>query len=228
MKYQHIKQWYLLGVLSACELTIHMWFILFLVDPGVAGHWTAAPQTVLPKPFRKGCLGYAKSDALKLRCEIKLSQSTGNQFTRWKNTRGRCLEYFIFIFWEDTVVTFLVSGLLTPKLKQWICIGWKINVLMLLSNLKLEKWIWRIKLYITTGKTLSTGRSKYMLLWGSNHKRGLFQAPDGSCQRPSWASLSQQSKKPTEGLSSSLWRVGVAGNGDAWVLDCGGGAAGGV
>lgn len=72
----------------------------FLVDRGVAGHWTAAPQTVLPKPFSKGCLGYAKSDALKLRCEIKLSQSTGNQFTRWKNTRGRCLRgvlYFYFL-----------------------------------------------------------------------------------------------------------------------------------
>lgn len=41
-----------------------------------------------------------QSDALKLRCEIKLSQSTGNQFTRWKNTRGRCLRgvlYFYFL-----------------------------------------------------------------------------------------------------------------------------------
>lgn len=89
----------------------------FLVDPSVYGHWRAAPQMVLPKLFRKGCLGYAKFDTLKLWCELKLPQSIGNQFTTWKNKMGGCLRGILYIFLEGTVVTFFVSGLLTPKLK---------------------------------------------------------------------------------------------------------------
>jgi len=82
-----------------------MYLSFFLVDPGVAGHWTAASQTTLPKLLRKGCHGYAKCDTLKLQCELKLPQSSGNQFTGWKNTRGGYLRVLLWIFWEDTVVT---------------------------------------------------------------------------------------------------------------------------
>lgn len=63
---QHMKQWYMLSL--AYERVICVWLSFFLVDPGGAGHRTAASQTILAKWFRKSCLGCAKSNTLKLCC----------------------------------------------------------------------------------------------------------------------------------------------------------------